>query len=809
MALSMKAEKPGWHLLGRIAGLTGLVLVAVGLVVWGATGEGVALAVAGGGGVLAALAIIFEIKGAAGLVRSRRGALGSNVFLQVLLAAGLLALVNTFSFLHYVRMDFTRDQEHTIDPVLRKQLAGLRGETRILVYQRHTSFGQLADKQDNYDAAAERKIVEKVRDLAEQFQDLGPRFRVEVLDNQEEGFEARKAALKQEAPKLAEAVENAPEDSIFFYADGKVQRLGFQDIYQLDKEASQEANGGRGNLVLRYQGAGAFARKVLNLDEKRPRVAVGVIHEVLGLENPEEIGMAGARKALAARGFETRDLILKRWQRAALPEPAVLTHDEFKYERLELTLASLDQAIKQLDEELAVYSKQAREFASTSAAELAKKYALVRGPEAIPKATVDALRKQGRLIQTFPLSEENRQRYLDHLEKEWLPEVRERLTQSQQRRADTSREQSTLNVEGLDEQRRIGDVRAKLKRLLADCDLLILPRMTLFNVARRERLRNWYYRLDDAQVDAIKDFLKQGKPVLFCLGPPNEPPDEPTPPGVERFDRVEKLVEDLGFKAPEQTILFNVEAEALAEQQAGLIILGPPPDVPPVRFDLPADPGKLLPLTGPGSEHVRPRPNPIRTSLALAARSVGKKGSLDLRLRNPRPVYFDPQGEEKPDLGAAFLFTSPDSWNESQPYAAAEYTPKFDRPKADDPTRGTLKEERRGPFPIAAAVQEKLPDSWYGDKGGTPKTVRVAVIGHGGVFLGPTLTPAREKVLLDVTNWLLGRDDLLARDRQVWEYPRVDLSETDQTLWRWAAIGGLPLLSLYLMAVVLMVRRLR
>src|SRR5262249_17032719 len=133
---------------------------------------------------------------------------------------------------------------------------------------------------------------------------------------------------------------------------GKVQRLAFHDIYQLDKQASQESNDGRGNLVLRYQGVEPFARKVLNLDEKQPRIAVGVIHEVLGQEGSEELGMAGVKKALAARGFESRDVILKKWSEFAPPEPAVFTYDENKLERLEDQVAELDASVKGVDQEL-------------------------------------------------------------------------------------------------------------------------------------------------------------------------------------------------------------------------------------------------------------------------------------------------------------------------------------------------------------------------------------------------------------------------------------------------------------------------
>src|SRR5207245_4623440 len=120
------------------------------------------------------------------------------------------------------------------------------------------------------------------------FQELGPQLKVVVLDVQEKkGYRARLEELEEEAPRLREAIDKAKENSIFFYADGKVQELGFGDIYELDKQASKQADDGRGNLVLYSQGIGPFARRVLGVDEKRPRVAVAVVHELLSLENEE------------------------------------------------------------------------------------------------------------------------------------------------------------------------------------------------------------------------------------------------------------------------------------------------------------------------------------------------------------------------------------------------------------------------------------------------------------------------------------------------------------------------------------------
>jgi hypothetical protein len=87
--------------------------------------------------------------------------------------------------------------------------------------------------------------------------------------------------------------------------------------------------------------------------------------------------------------------------------------------------------------------------------------------------------------------------------------------------------------------------------------------------------------------------------------------------------------------------------------------------------------------------------------------------------------------------------------------------------------------------------------------------VRVAVIGHGGVFTGGELSPAKEMLLLDTCNWLLGRDQELALKETEWKYPRVELSERQHAMWQWGAWLGLPALFAYLGLVVVLVRRLR
>jgi hypothetical protein len=799
MALSKKSAV-SWllsrlHFLVRVAGLTGLVVAGVGLFLsyldgllsWEALrsaaegtspqSPGLDLALLLGGAAVFAAALLVELLVVLRLVAVRRGAFGFNVGVQVLLAVVLLVGVNLFSACpldfelfghhvqspaHYVRLDWTRDQKFTLPEDVRADLAKLRGETTIVVYQRHRIFGQMADKPDAFDYAAERKVVEKVKDLVEQFREFGPQFRVVVLDVEEEDYQKKLARETEGADELRKAIEAAPESSIFFYANGKVQRLSFNEFYQLDKTASQQADEGKGNLVLLAQGVRPFANKVLNIDERKPRVAIGVTHEWLTTQGPaEEYTLAGLKKALESRGFEVRDVVLKRWSRRAPPEPAVYTYDESKFERLEERVAVLDAQLRFFEGQLKAWQAM----------------------------TPEELRKR-----RFTPEERDEQ------VKSWASLVEQTTKQKDAAVSDQQR----LQVESLEEQRRITDIRAKMDRVLLDCDLLILPRITLQNITRPGlNVPNELHQLDEAQVSAIRDFIKAGKPVLFCFGPPvNDPPDEdeerPTPIGGKP-DNLELMLEQLGLKFAPQVVLFDREIGALAEYQAalqgrgrlaGLIeVTGDDVEVPPVAFTRASD--------ADGS--TERQPHPIRESMRLTARSLGKDQVLDLRLRHPRPITFTPRKGQAAPIEAEFMLTDPQSWEEDQPFPTRRYLPRYSEKR------------RRGPLPIGVAVDVRIPDDWYAAKETRPAEpdVRLAAIGSGGLFIGNKLNPAREKLLLDVCNWLLKRDELLTRGDEPWQYPRVSLSPREQALWEWGAWFGPPALFAYLGMLVLLVRRLR
>src|SRR5262245_15547967 len=178
----------------------------------GELGVRVAVTLLLAGLALALFALLIELVIGLFFVAGRRSIFGINAFLQIGLATALLVGVNLYSYQHYLHYDWTTAHQFTLPEDIRTQLAKLQGETTIVVYQRHKTFGQLTDKPDAYDYAAERKVVEKVKDLVEQFREFGPQFRVVVLDVEEEGYNDKLAKLTQDNSELRKAIDAAPEN---------------------------------------------------------------------------------------------------------------------------------------------------------------------------------------------------------------------------------------------------------------------------------------------------------------------------------------------------------------------------------------------------------------------------------------------------------------------------------------------------------------------------------------------------------------------------------------------------------------------
>ncbi len=934
----------------------------------------------GGGAIFLFTAILLMLTGVRRFA-ARRSAVATNAGLQAALVVALLVGVNVWSFRHFIRFDWTGrvfspsvkttghfpyidvsllqpsgrfPEQFTLPADITDELRKLRAPTTIVVYQRHKTFGQVGEKPDAYDYAAERKVVEKVQDLVEQFREFGPQFRVEVLDVEAQDYDAKLDRLTRDAPVLRAALDAAPDNSLFFHArqtvgtrpDGKpdvresVQRLSFTDFYQLDKTASlgksvvvilenrrttdqtdapapdapgtpattdlarieekvrrltdPEAKSGpeykvivleagaptltqrlaqvtaeaaplrplidaasdnrvlvfkdgqslsfgfrefadfgdteareairpQGNLVLLPQGVKPFAQRVLALNERKPRVGIAVIHELLTTEGDyEAYTLAGVRKALEAQGFEVTDIVLKKWGEGE-PQPVAYTAEESKLEGVEADLDEVDKSLETL------------------------RILRQRGQATLERIRGATLEELGRMFR----SQLAGRPFTEAMRKDVIADIAgqvETFDFAIKQNADARQQLEAERLKLGSRERVVDELKVKMSKLLAQCDLLIVPRLTLRNLTSSppDFVPPRLYRLDEVQTAAIKDFLKDGKPVLACFGPTNEPAERRMAPPAGP-DNLEELLGQLGIQFGKQTVLYNTEGRAFAERRSSMFAIATKVDVPPVRFEAPAN--KRAALFNPGVLAGTPdqpvAPNPISASMELVARNLGSRQRPDLAIRHARPVYFVPVRPGTTRFAPEFLVSDEESWNEDQPFATQERTPRFEPPKADDPNKGTRDEKRRGPFPLAVAIETTIPAEWTdsraaaaraaslaaagatadaatvavdnaipadafaADKDHPPTRVRVAAIGHGGLFTGPDLPPARERLLVSTCNWLLGRDERLPHPTGEWEYPRLRLSRRAEIFWNLGTMLALPGLFAFLGVLVLTARRYR
>lgn len=921
----------------RVLGLTGLLAVVVGLILIAGyeqrfaaalseTGQaalrgelGLTLQVAAyciAGGVIAVvLALVVEFLMLLVLATGRKTAVGTNATAQVALAVVLLLIVNAISFSTYWRFDRTRDRQFTLSPESIEALRKLRADspTTVVVLQLHKTAGTLSDRPDALDSAAERKVVEKVKDLVAELREFGPRFNVVVLDAHDERFERVVKELTRTRPGLAAAIADAPENSIFFYADEKVRavpravaeklvkvpatpdpadqskslvysapiaRMSFTEFYQLDKTASKEATPvererlgtvaggaafapevhGAGNLVLLPRGQKAFVRKVLTLEERRPKVGLAVIDPILSTrETSDELSAGGLRRSLEANGYEVTDVIVKKFSRATGPSPAAYTYEESELDRAEgrsnlltLLVADRELAIRLLSDGRAAAEKV---FAAKTDAE--KLPHLIAADRALRPFVSGRVTSEAALRRILPDLEQARE------------EFRTELTELTRRAEEAGvRYRNLLADERAVENRRLPDVKAKLRSYVNDCDLLIVPRLTTVDIARGWAYSASFFTLAQEQAEVVKAFLKAGKPVFFAFGPINAGRPGPEP----ATDDVERLVAQFGIELGRQTIVTDLDAQAMAERQGDT--LGSSVELPPLVFDTPESEGKT--------------PNPVTAAFRVTARTVDRK--LDLKRSGYRPIYLTPDRARTLPYAGEIAFVVRESWNEEKPIPDDEYLPKFEPAKSSDAKRGTRDEERRGPFPVGVAIEVPVPIDWYdapddaytgliggaaaimelpvgpspnepaavaGLTGGAvtirhpvvarmypgfgpsllpaafampfdgglyaalltaaerqkPRpSVRVVVFGHGGLFTGKKLDPAQETLLLHSLNWQLKREDRLPHDvadEQKWRYPRANLTPREFTIWRWGTFVGLPLVVVYFGLIALMIRKVR
>lgn len=811
--------------------------------------------------------------------------------IQIAVAVALFVVANMVGFSHYEKIDLTRNKQFTLSPDLVDQLKQLRTDapTTVVVLQVHRASVIFPDTADAYESVAERVTVEKVKDMVDLLREFGPQFNVVVLDSQSVDFEREVRELGRLRPGLAEAIRDTRENSILFYADGKVRReptavaeqmtrtfpkpavasdpndsqlslvyaanisrMSFSEFLQLDKTASREATPteragyatllggpaftagvtGKGNLVLIPQGNEQFVRRILALEERRPRIGMPVIHPYLTTrEASDELSSGGLRRALESRGFDVQDIIIKRWRSTGPPLPAAYTFEESELERVEnrFNLFSMlandrEAAIQILSEARDDAESTLREArnAATPEERGQKLAAVARNLQRFVRGRIQNEAQLQTVLQSLSLSIEAFELELadyTRMVEEYGPRYRDLLRD----------ERSTEN-------RRLTDLKAKFRQYVNECDALIVPRLTTLDVAKGEVISPALFTMSDDQVAVIREFIAAGKPVLFALGPSNLA----TAPGAQNTDALYEILPRLGIELGRQTILTNSDSQAMAERQSEA--LGALSDIPPVSFDLPADVD-----SAPSSDVAN---NPIAEAFRITARAVDRE--LHLKRSGYRPVYVAP-GFDSPGMlpfAAEIMFTGRDSWNEQRPLPEGDYLPKFEPVKPGDPTRGTRDEERRGPFPVGVAVEVPVPIDWMPEAslpkvdGTLPITdqvelsavlpvfdggisaammgvvgtevdrpiVRVAAYGHGGLFTGNQLDPAAETLLVHTVNWMLNRDDRLPEDvpdEQKWRFPRTDLSSRAFTIWACATVIGLPLLCFYFGSIVYMLRRMR
>ena len=800
-----------------------------------------------GGVALVLIALLFELLGILSQVTGRRTAAGSATAIQTALAIAAFVLVNIVSFSLYRKFDTTRDRLFTLPEAVVAKLKTIdpAKPTTVVVLQKRITSAGLTKSADALDRAAERKIAEKVEDLVDQFREFGPQFKVTVLDVEDEAFEDKKDAVlkavekqpgesaeegKRNAAVLRAALDAAPEDSVVFYSEGKVQRLAFSEFYQLDRTASTskvetEIDGKKTertkftNLVLLPQGTEVFANRLDRLDAKKPKVGLLVIHPVLTTKGEgDEYNAAGLRKTLEANGFEVMDIITRKWGRGGEPQPSVNTVEESELEKTESRVLFYTRSVDN------------NEAAQKQLLDLANK------AKTAPLSELDRIARQ--LFRRGLNSDEDRAGFEKAMRAIAEDNANEIKSLKEQLDKIVPKYNELLKDERTVEGRRQTDLKAKLATAVADCDLLIIPRLTVMDAGKSVWIPPSVYpffNLVEDQAAAVKAFVKAGKPVMVCFGPTSIGEGMPTPQ-----DDLEKMFNRFGVTFGNQTVISQSEARGIAERR-GDPLAGGDVDIPPLLVFKP-------------TENDKKQPNPVATAFETTAKAA-PGGKLEVKRSGFRPIYARGSVVASMPYVGEIVQLGKDSWNETKLIGDEDYVPQLDPPKVkgDDPTRGTLDEERKGPHTVGVAVEGAVPIEWIDERPGavaagaavlacttpglplgiafaaavdpaaytnvipekerpTLPTVRLAAFGHGGLFTGNTLDPATERLLLHTANWQLKRDDRLpkpAEDTKPWQFPRVNLEPKNATIWWYGASFLPPVFCGVFGVLVLMMRKVR
>ena len=250
------------------------------------------------------------------------------------------------------------------------------------------------------------------------------------------------------------------------------------------------------------------------------------------------------------------------------------------------------------------------------------------------------------------------------------------------------------------EDRRERDVKAKFAHQLADVDLLIVHRPTLFNAITAEGFWPPLHGLATEHVEVIKDFMKSGKPVLACLGPPSWM-NGADPQAADGFER---LIAERGSNS----------AATPSSSTASARLRG-------------ACPGGLVGAAGPTCPAGRRREDwrcrEAPTRIRLAPRSNSPRGAwikTDPRLapaaRLPRAgVAESPLVRGRVRVHVARSRGTRRSRSQRDEEGDVSAVPRYEPTTRADKKWNTRQAERHGPFPGRRRDRGKVPAAWMNE----------------------------------------------------------------------------------------------
>ena len=210
-----RASVSGVTLLGRVAGALGIVLVASAPFTWFLTGEGGVLLFGKLilGAVLCAIYLVTNPDFWRRAVGSRSGGLAAMSAATVVVALGVVGVVNYLAFKHPKELDLTKEGLYTLSDQTRGVLSRLKGEVHVYAFFASTDreFPAVQETLARYHGNGDKLVYELVDpqarpDLVEKFKitERGPRIVVTARGQEARAKDATEEELTNAIIKVAE-----------------------------------------------------------------------------------------------------------------------------------------------------------------------------------------------------------------------------------------------------------------------------------------------------------------------------------------------------------------------------------------------------------------------------------------------------------------------------------------------------------------------------------------------------------------------------------------------------------------------------